>query len=151
MKTTLQRYFDEENINAYVRREFQNVPNFIGTDLTIDSVDPRFYLALECKSRQRSSRYNLKDLFKEDQFDRISTFLRKTGRRGFCVIEAHGRPKNKYFIIKWDLLRRIVDRKQKSFTLYDPAELPRPVKKDEIAAKELVKTDGKWNIAEAFS
>jgi hypothetical protein len=143
-------YFKEAGIPAYVRREYQNVNNFIGTDITVDSPALDMPMAIECKSRKPLKRYNLKDLFKNEQFERIDHFLQLSGRRGFLAIEAHGRPKNKYFVIRWGELRLLFDRKQKSFTLYDPAELPRPVKKDEIAAKELVKTDGKWNIGDCF-
>jgi Holliday junction resolvase len=151
MRKLLEHYFEDNGISAYVRREFQNVPNFAGTDITVDSPDPRYYLSIECKSRKSKMRYNLKELFKGDQFERITETNKKAGRRGFLAIESRSRPKNKTYLIKWDDVAQLYARGQPSFRMFDPSELPRPVKKDEIAARELVKIDGKWNVGEVFA
>ena len=44
-------------------------------------------------------------------------------------------------------MRQLYARGQPSFRMFDPSELQRPVKKDEIAARELVKNEeGSWNV-----
>ena len=139
----------QHHIPGYVRREYQNIPNFLGTDITVDSPEDRWRIAVECKSRSgvTHTRYNMRELFKNEQYERISEYLKLSGRRGFLAIEARGRPKNKHYVIKWGEVANVYARGLKSFTLYDPSELPRPVKKDEVAAREL--KDG--NVEEVFS
>lgn len=124
--------------------------NFIGTDITVDSPALDMPMAIECKSRKPLKRYNIKDLFKNEQFERIDRFLQLSGRRGFLAIEAHGRPRNKTYVIKWDEIGRLMAKNQKSFTLVDASELPRPLKPDQVVCRELKKVDGIFNMAEVF-
>ena len=120
-------------------------------DITVDSPVAQYRIGVECKSRKGLNRYNLGKLFANEQFERINTYLYLSGKRGFLAIKARGRPKNKVVFIKWDELRNLYAHGQPSFRLFDPAELPRPVKKDEIAARELVKnSDGIYNFNEVL-
>ena len=153
IRTSLIEYFKHYHVPAYVRREYQNIPNFLGTDITVDSAyNAMVYMAIECKSRIEAKRYNFAKMFPHNQFERINTFLYLSGRRGFLAIQLHKRPKNKVFIIKWDDLHLLYARGQPSFRMFDPSELPRPVKKDEVAAREMVKNvDGMQNLNEVFA
>jgi hypothetical protein len=151
IRQTLIQYFYENHINAYVRREYQNIPNFSGTDITVDSPEEKYRVAIECKSRMDMHRYNIGSLFKNEQFDRISRFLELSGRRGFLAIQARRGRKSKVFFVRWDEVGNLVARGQPSFVLFDVNELPRPVKKDEVPYRELKKGDnGEWNVKQVL-
>lgn len=148
IRTSLIDYCVEYRIPAYVRREYQNIPNFIGCDITVDSPYPSWHIAIECKSRVPAKRYNFAKMFPHNQFERINEYLQLSGRRGFLAIQVHKRPKNKVYVIKWHDLDELYARGQPSFRMFDPSELPRPVNKDEVGARELVENgDGlqNWN------
>jgi len=76
----------------------------------VDSLDPRYYLAIECKSIAGKKLYfsqhfhiNKDDLH---QIEVISEFLRKTGRQGYLAVEfrfGSGRAKEAYLISWQDL------------------------------------------------
>ncbi|MFB6265561.1 MAG: hypothetical protein ABEI07_00580 [Candidatus Nanohaloarchaea archaeon] len=106
------RYFeesDEEGI-AYRRKQHRFSSQFV--DILVDSIRPEFYLAIENKSVSTSATNKLyfSQHFSESedghQVDRISRFLRKSGRKGFLAVEVkRGRGKQrKAFFVPWKKL-----------------------------------------------
>lgn len=77
-------------------------------DVLVDSLNPEYYLAIECKSL-KGKRINFKSNFHYDkngvhQIDMISEFLEHTGRRGYLAVEFRfgtGKPKEA-FLMPWD-------------------------------------------------
>jgi len=157
IRSALIDFFVEYHIPAYVRREYQNIPNFIGTDITVDSSYPAWNMAIECKSRANTNKvkpleqFSLKDLFKDGQLERIKDYLYLSGKRGYLAIEARKRPKNKHYVVRVRDVWEVYARGTTSIKVFDPKELPRPIKKNEVIAKELVKNeDGIYNMNECF-
>lgn len=105
-------FLDAHQIRGFAYRLKQSKFNTQYVDLLVDSLDPRYYLAIECKSIRGKKLY-FSQHFHEDrnnihQVDAITEFLEKTGRRGFLAVEFRsgpGRPKEAYFL-SWDKVRQ---------------------------------------------
>jgi Holliday junction resolvase len=101
-------FFTVQNIKGFAYRLKQSKFSSQYVDVLVDSLDPRYYLAIECKSIKGKKLY-FKQHFHEDkenvhQVDAISDFLHKTGRRGYLAVEfrgGSGRPKEA-FLLRWD-------------------------------------------------
>ncbi|HDR73480.1 MAG TPA: Holliday junction resolvase [Methanoculleus sp.] len=82
-------------------------------DVLVDSLDPRLYLAVECKSIRGKKLY-FSQHFHEDkhcvhQVDAISAFLEKTGRRGYLAVEFRSGPgkAKEAYLLPWAEVRRL--------------------------------------------
>lgn len=93
---------------AYRLKQSRFITQYV--DVLSDSLDPRYYLAIECKSLKGKKIYFTQH-FHEDkdgvhQVDAISSFIKKTGRQGFLAVEFRagaGKPKEAY-LLPWDLV-----------------------------------------------
>jgi Holliday junction resolvase len=77
-------------------------------DVLVDSLDPRYYLAIECKSIRGKKLYFTQHFHQDKnnvhQVESIAEFVRKTGRRGFLAVEfraGSGRAKEAY-LMPWE-------------------------------------------------
>ena len=109
----LNRYFEDNGLKGYAYRLKQSKYNTQYVDVLVDSLDPRYYLAVECKSLKGKKIY-FKQHFHEDkdkvhQIDAIWDFIGKTGRRGFLAVEFRGGSgkANRAFMIPWQTVLRI--------------------------------------------
>jgi len=103
-------YFERVGAKGYAYRLKQSrfITQYV--DVLSDSLDPRYYLAIECKSLKGKKLYFTQH-FHEDkngihQVDAISDFILKTGRRGFLAVEFRagaGKPKEAY-LLPWNLV-----------------------------------------------
>jgi Holliday junction resolvase len=106
--------FEEAGLTALAYRLKQSrfAPQFI--DVIVDSGNPSLYMGIECKSisvDKGASALYFKQHFTTDkkgvhQVERISEFLRQTGRKGFLAVEFRmgaGHSKQAY-LIPWDVV-----------------------------------------------
>ncbi len=103
------RYFKESSERgiAYRRKQHRFSSQFV--DVLVDSIRPEFYLAIENKSISTSATNKLyfSQHFSESedghQVERISEFLRRSGRTGFLAVEVkRGRGRQrKAFLVPW--------------------------------------------------
>lgn len=114
----LNRYFDEHRIRGFAYRLKQHKFSSQFIDVLVDSLDPQYYLAIECKSIRGKKLYFSQhfhmDRHKVHQIDAISTFLAKTGRQGYLAIEfrfGSGKTREAY-LMSWPVLREYYDRTQ---------------------------------------
>ena len=87
----INRYFTEHRMKGFAYRLKQAHFNTQYVDIIVDSPDPSFYLAIECKS-VKGKRISFSSNFHKDkdnvhQIDNISGFLKYTGRRGFLAVD----------------------------------------------------------------
>ena len=109
----LNRYFEDNGLKGYAYRLKQSKYNTQYVDILVDSLNPQYYLAVECKSLKGKKIY-FKQHFHEDkdgvhQIDAIKDFIGKTGRKGFLAVEFRsggGKP-NRAFMIQWQTVLRI--------------------------------------------
>lgn len=109
-------FFNENNIRGICHRLKQSRFATQIVDLLVDSLDPDYYLAIECKSIDATntntlyfSQHFTRDKNGIHQVSRISDFLYRSGRRGFLAVELRfgsGRKKNAY-MMPW---QRVIDR-----------------------------------------
>ena len=108
---TLNSFFSEQSIPGFAYRLKQARFNSQYVDLIADSLDPRYYLAIECKSIKSKKLYFSQHFHYDKngvhQVDLISVFLEKTGRRGYLAVEFRGgagRP-NEAYLLPWHRVR----------------------------------------------
>ena len=112
MVTCLNRFFEAGKRLGFAYRLKQSKWSTQHVDVLVDSLDPRYYCAIECKSIHGKKLY-FSQHFHTDrnhvhQVDAISAFLSRTGRRGYLAIEfrfGSGRTREAY-LIPWDALVR---------------------------------------------
>jgi Holliday junction resolvase len=107
----LNNFFSVRSLRGFAYRLKQSKFNTQYVDVLVDSLDPRYYLAIECKSIRGKKLYfsqhfhlDRKDVH---QVESISEFLERTGRRGFIAVEFRsgpGRAKEAY-LLPWDAVR----------------------------------------------
>ncbi len=109
---TLNAFLENRGISGFAYRLKQSKYNSQYVDVLVDSLDPRYYLAVECKSIRGKKLYFTQhfheDKYKVHQVDSISEFLHKTGRRGFLGVEFRsgpGRSKEAY-LMRWEDVER---------------------------------------------
>lgn len=107
-------FFESTNIRGISHRLKQHrfTPQFL--DVLVDSLDPDYYLGIECKSISVDKGANalyFTQHFTVDkkgvhQIDRISDFLRRSGRTGYLAVELRmgAGCARKAHIIPWDKL-----------------------------------------------
>ena len=109
----LNRFFEERRIRGFAYRLKQHKFSSQFIDVLVDCLDPRYYLAIECKSIRGKKLYFSQhfhlDRNKVHQIDAISTFLARTGRRGYLAIEfrfGSGKAREAY-LMPWERLQEL--------------------------------------------
>jgi len=103
----LNRYFKTHHIQGFAYRLKQHKFTSQYVDVLVDSLNPSYYLSIECKSIMDKKLYFSQHFHADKnnvhQVDTISDFLSKTGRTGYLAIEfRHGPGKaNEAFLIPW--------------------------------------------------
>jgi Holliday junction resolvase len=103
----LNRFFKTNHIQGFAYRLKQHKFTNQFIDVLVDSLNPTYYLSIECKSiidkKLYFSQHFHSDKNKVHQVDAITDFLAKTGRRGFLAIEFRSGPgkASEAFLIPW--------------------------------------------------
>jgi len=107
----LNSFFDDAGVAGFAYRLKQARFNTQYVDVIVDSLDPRYYLAIECKSLKGNKIYFTQHFHKDKngmhQVESISDFLLRTGRRGYLAVEfrgGSGKP-NEAYMLSWDTIR----------------------------------------------
>ena len=112
MVACLNRFFESGKRQGFAYRLKQHKWSTQYVDVLVDSLDPRSYCAIECKSIRGKKLY-FSQHFHSDrnglhQVDAIGAFLARTGRRGYLAIEfrfGSGKSREAY-LIPWEALVR---------------------------------------------
>lgn len=103
----LNRFFKTNHIQGFAYRLKQHKFTSQYVDVLVDSLNPSYYLSIECKSiidkKLYFSQHFHSDKKNVHQVDAISDFLAKTGRIGFLAVEFRqgpGKP-SEAFLIPW--------------------------------------------------
>jgi len=103
----LNRFFVAHHIQGFAYRLKQHKFTSQYVDVLVDSLNPSYYLSIECKSiidkKLYFSQHFHSDKKNVHQVDAISDFLAKTGRIGFLAVEFRqgpGKP-SEAFLIPW--------------------------------------------------
>ena len=87
----LNRFFRTHHFQGFAYRLKQHKFSSQYIDVLVDSLNPSYYLAIECKSILDKKIYFSQHFHSDKkgvhQVDAISDFLKKTGRTGFLAIE----------------------------------------------------------------
>jgi Holliday junction resolvase len=101
----LNRFFEAGKRQGFAYRLKQHKFSTQYVDVLVDSLDPRYYCAIECKSIRGKKLYFSQhfhnDRHRVHQIDAISGFLSRTGRRGYLAIEfrfGSGKAREAYLI-----------------------------------------------------
>lgn len=108
----LNRFFLMHHIQGFAYRPGRH--RFTGQygDVLADSLNPSYYLSIECKSiidrKLYFSQHFPVDRNKVHQVDAISDFLAKTGRTGYLALEFRQGPgkAGEAFLIPWPVVTR---------------------------------------------
>jgi Holliday junction resolvase len=103
----LNRFFKTHHVQGFAYRLKQHKFTSQYVDVLVDSLNPSYYLSIECKSiidkKLYFSQHFHSDKKNVHQVDAISDFLTKTGRIGFLAVEFRqgpGKP-SEAFLIPW--------------------------------------------------
>ncbi len=106
----LNRFFKTNHIQGFAYRLKQHKFTSQYVDVLVDSLNPSYYLSIECKSiidkKLYFSQHFHSDKKNVHQVDAISDFLSKTGRIGFLAVEFRqgpGKP-SEAFLIPWAIV-----------------------------------------------
>ena len=101
----INRFFAHRQAQGFAYRLKQSKFNTQYVDVLVDSLDPRYYLAIECKSISGKKVYFSQHFHSDKnhvhQVDAITDFIKRTGRRGFLAVEFRfgaGRAKEAYLM-----------------------------------------------------
>ncbi|MDO5846499.1 MAG: Holliday junction resolvase [Methanocorpusculum sp.] len=113
MVMCMNRFFTENRMKGFAYRLKQATFNTQYVDIVVDSRDPRYYLAIECKSL-KGKRLSFSSNFHKDkdgvhQVDNISGFIGYTGRTGYLAAEFRGGQKNEAYMMPWTLVLEYFD------------------------------------------
>lgn len=103
----LNRFFKTRHIQGFAYRLKQHKFTSQYVDVLVDSLNPSYYLSIECKSiidkKLYFSQHFHSDKKNVHQVDAISDFLAKTGRIGFLAVEFRQGPgkASEAFLIPW--------------------------------------------------
>jgi Holliday junction resolvase len=103
----LNRFFKTHHIQGFAYRLKQSRFTSQYVDVLVDSLNPSYYLSIECKSiidkKLYFSQHFHLDKNKVHQVDAISDFLKKTGRIGYLAVEFRQGPgkASEGFLIPW--------------------------------------------------
>ncbi len=106
----LNRFFAKNHIQGFAYRLKQHKFTSQYVDVLVDSLNPTYYLSIECKSiidkKLYFSQHFHADRNNVHQVDAISDFLAHTGRVGYLAVEFRqgpGKP-NEAFLIPWPVI-----------------------------------------------
>jgi len=106
----LNRFFKANHIQGFAYRLKQHKFTSQYVDVLVDSLNPSYYLSIECKSiinkKLYFSQHFHSDKKNVHQVDAISDFLAKTGRIGFLAVEFRqgpGKP-SEAFLVPWAIV-----------------------------------------------
>lgn len=128
------RHFEKNNIRAIAHRIKQHrfTPQYL--DVLVDSLNPDFYLGIECKSisvDKGTSALYFSQHFTTDkngihQVERISDYINKSGRNGFLAVELrHGIGKSREaHAIPWKDIQERYLRGDLKYTICEIQEYP---------------------------
>ncbi len=129
-------YFEETGIRGISHRLKQHrfTPQFL--DVLVDSLNPDYYLGIECKSISVDkgakalyfTQHFTTDKNGSHQITRISDFLHRSGRTGFLAVELKmgvGRSREAYIIPWTELHERFNDESTNKITIENIQEFPR--------------------------
>ena len=112
MVACLNRFFEAGKRLGFAYRLKQSKWSTQHVDVLVDSLDPRYYCAIECKSIRGKKLYFTQHFHSDrnhvHQIDAIGAFLSRTGRRGYLAIEfrfGSGKAREAY-LIPWESLVR---------------------------------------------
>ena len=142
MVQSFNRYFNQNSIKAiaYRLKQHRFTPQFL--DVLVDSLNPDYYIGIECKSISVDKGANalyFTQHFTVDkrgvhQIDRISDFLKNSGRNGFLAVELRmgiGRAR-KAHIIPWEEIKsRFHDKDSVKYTVAEIQSFPEIERKGE--------------------
>lgn len=103
----LNRFFKTNHIQGFAYRLKQHKFTSQYVDVLVDSLNPTYYLSIECKSiidkKLYFSQHFHMDKNKVHQVDAISDFLAKTGRIGYLAVEFRQGPgrASEAYLIPW--------------------------------------------------
>ncbi|MDD1694290.1 MAG: Holliday junction resolvase [Methanoregula sp.] len=103
----LNRFFKTHHIQGFAYRLKQHKFTSQYVDVLVDSLNPSYYLSIECKSiidkKLYFSQHFHSDKKNVHQVDAISDFLAKTGRIGYLAVEFRQGPgkASEAFLIPW--------------------------------------------------
>ena len=103
----LNRFFKTHHVQGFAYRLKQHKFTSQYVDVLVDSLNPSYYLSIECKSiidkKLYFSQHFHADKNNVHQVDAISDFLAKTGRIGFLAVEFRQGPgkASEAFLIPW--------------------------------------------------
>jgi len=109
----LNRFFAKNHIQgfAYRLKQYKFTNQYV--DVLVDSLNPSYYLSIECKSiidkKLYFSQHFHADRNNIHQVDAISDFLKKTGRIGYLAVEFRQGPgkASEAYLVPWPV---VVDR-----------------------------------------
>jgi Holliday junction resolvase len=109
MVICMNRFFTENKKKGFAYRLKQSHFNTQYVDIIVDSLDPAYYMAIECKSLNGTRLYFTSNFHKDKdgvhQVDNISGFVKYTGRRGYLAVEFRGQgPKNEAYLMPWNMV-----------------------------------------------
>ncbi|MEM2933754.1 MAG: hypothetical protein QXL78_02385 [Methanocellales archaeon] len=141
--TTLERelvrsfniFFEENSIRGIAYRIKQHKFSTQFLDILVDSLDPDYYLGIECKSisveKGAASLYFSQHFSRnkngEHQIGRISKFLEKSGRKGLLIAELRegsGKPRQAY-AIKWQVIEEIFRENKPGLRIEEIKQFPK--------------------------
>jgi Holliday junction resolvase len=102
------RYFRSHHVQGFAYRLKQHRFSSQYIDVLVDSLNPSYYLAIECKSILDKKIYFSQHFHSDKngihQMDAITGFLKKTGRTGYLATEFRfGAGKaNEAYLIPWE-------------------------------------------------
>jgi Holliday junction resolvase len=100
-------FFKTRHIEGFAYRPWQHKHTGQHADILVDSLNPRYYLSIECKSiidkKLYFSQHFHLDCQHVHQVDAISDFLARTGRIGFLAVEFRQGPgkTGEAYLIPW--------------------------------------------------
>ena len=103
----MNRFFKTRHIHGFAYRLKQHKFTSQYVDVLVDSLNPSYYLSIECKSiidkKLYFSQHFHSDKNKVHQVDAISEFLIRTGRAGYLAVEFRQGPgkTNEAYLIPW--------------------------------------------------
>ncbi|HKM41271.1 MAG TPA: Holliday junction resolvase [Methanocorpusculum sp.] len=109
MVICMNRFFTENKKKGFAYRLKQSHFNTQYVDIIVDSLDPAYYMAIECKSLNGKRLYFTSNFHKDKdgvhQVDNISGFVKYTGRSGYLAVEFRGQgPKNEAYLMPWNMV-----------------------------------------------
>lgn len=129
-------YFEDNNSRgiAYRLKQHRFTSQFL--DVLVDSLDPDYYMGIECKSISVDkgaralyfTQHFTTDKNGVHQIERISDFLLKSGRNGFLAVELKmgvGRSREAYMIPWTELCRKYEEESTLKITVEEIQQYPR--------------------------